>query len=270
MQTLSEIRTLLDERGLRPRRRLGQNFLHDQNHIRGLVTAAAVAPGDLVLEVGPGTGALTEALLERGAEVVCCEIDRGLAGLLGDRLGGRVTLVEGDCLPKGALHPGVVAGLGGRPFTLVANLPYQVASPLMVELLLGHPRCRGQFVTIQREVADRLLAEPRTKAWGPLTIIVGALATVRRIAVLPPTCFWPAPQVDSAMVAVVPREPRPDLDARRLARFVTGMFSKRRKQLGTIFGRATDWPAGIEPAWRPEALTVEQVVALWRVVDPGG
>jgi len=104
MQTLSEIRALLAERGLRPRHRLGQNFLHDKNQITRLVDAADVGSGDLVLEVGPGTGALTEALLERGAEIVACEIDRDLAGILRDRLGDRISLVEGDCLAVGRVE----------------------------------------------------------------------------------------------------------------------------------------------------------------------
>ncbi len=117
MQTLSEIRALLAERGLRPRRALGQHFLHDKNQIEKLVANARIEPGEVVLEVGPGTGTLTEALLERGGDVVACEIDRGLASIIADRFGPRVRLIEGDCLGRGrSLSPAVSAALSGRAF----------------------------------------------------------------------------------------------------------------------------------------------------------
>lgn len=265
MQTLSEIRAMLDERGLHPRKRFGQNFLHDHNQLRRLLDAADVQAGDRVLEVGPGTGALTEALVERGASVIAVEVDRDLAGIIEQRLGGRITLLICDALDKGRqLARPVRDALGEKPFTLVANLPYQIASPLIAALLIEHPNCRGQYVTIQREVADRLLAEPGTKAYGPLTIIIAALADVRRIATLPPGCFWPEPKVTSAMIAVLPRDQPLADDPAGFARFVATVFSRRRKQLGTILGRDRDWPAGVTPDLRPEKLTVEQLVALWR------
>jgi 16S rRNA (adenine1518-N6/adenine1519-N6)-dimethyltransferase len=281
MQTISEIRSLLAERGLRPRHRLGQNFLHDQNQLRKLIAAAQIAPGDLVLEVGSGTGTLTEALLEAGAEVIACEIDENLADIVADRLGDRITLIRGDCLARGrALAPTIVDAIGSRPFRLVANLPYQVASPLMTTLLLNHPNCAGQFVTIQKEVADRLLASPGGKDYGPLGIIIGALAEVKRIGAVPPTCFWPQPKVTSAMISLLPSPPgrgvrgegppeegMPDSpDARRaFARFITDLFSKRRKQLGTIFGRGRTWPAGVTADMRAEMLTIAQLIDLWRI-----
>ncbi|MCI0675983.1 MAG: hypothetical protein L0Y42_09450, partial [Phycisphaerales bacterium] len=180
------------------------------------------------------------------------------------------------------LNPAVTSAIADRPFKLVANLPYQIASPLITTLLIDHPDCTGQFVTIQREVADRLTANAGTKEYGPLTIIVQALANVSRIAVLSPTCFWPAPEVTSAMVALLPspsgrgfrgvggegpdsapwRSPRARRD---FAQFVTNLFGKRRKQLGTIFGRGqSDWPPGITPSLRPDALTVDQLVMLWQ------
>lgn len=285
MQTLTEIRGLLAARGLRPRHRFGQNFLHDQNQLRKLIEAAGVRPGDVVLEVGPGTGTLTEALLDAGAEVIACEIDRDLAALLRDRLGERITLIEGDCLEsQRVLNAAIVKALAGREFKLIANLPYNVASPLMTTLLIEHEECNGQFVTIQREVADRLLAKPGTKEYGPLGIIVQALATVERIAVLKPSCFWPEPEVTSAMVAVFPsptsgggRGARGEgvlfnRDARRaFARFVTNLFSSRRKQLGRIFGRERDWESlrdrDITPDLRPDALSVDQLIALQHFIS---
>jgi SAM-dependent methyltransferase len=163
-QTLAEIKDLLASRGLSPLKRFGQNFLIDQNLVRKLVDEAGVTPGELVLEVGPGTGTLTEELLGRGCEVIACELDRGLAALLRDRLGARerFALVEGDCLGgKRHVSPAVVGAIGGRPFVLVANLPYGAATPLMLALLTEHPGCRGMFVTIQREVGERLGAGAR-------------------------------------------------------------------------------------------------------------
>lgn len=275
MQTLSEIRAMLAARGLRPRRRFGQNFLHDKNQLAKLVNAAKAGPGDVVLEIGPGTGTLTETLLEAGAEVVACEIDRDLVALVRERFSaaietGRLRLIEGDCLDgKHALNPAILEALDGRVFVLAANLPYQVASPLMLNLALDHGvegggvrGCRGQFVTIQKEVADRLLAEPGSKEYGPLGIILRATSQVERLATLTPGCFWPAPQVMSAMIAITPRaEPLTD-DPRAFALFIHRLFGRRRKQIGAIMREMRFWPAGIEPDARPEQLSIERLIAL--------
>jgi 16S rRNA (adenine1518-N6/adenine1519-N6)-dimethyltransferase len=150
----------------------------------------------------------------------------------------------------------------------------------MCALLLDHPNCAGQFVTIQKEVAERLTAKPSTKDYGPLSIIVQAFADVERIGTISPSCFWPQPEVTSAMVAVRPRKSHegqgggdellPIEFRRGFARFVTELFSKRRKQLGTIFGRdIVDWPAGVTADLRSEALTVPQMIELWRLRGEG-
>ena len=263
MQSLSEIRALLAERGLRPKKNLGQNFLIDKNQLGKLVAAADVRAGDLVLEVGPGTGTLTETLVDVGAEVVACELDRDMAGIVADRLGERVRLIEGDCLERGRrLNSAVVEALGDRPFKLVANLPYQAASPLMCALLLEDTACTGQYVTIQKEVADRIAAPPGGKAYGPLTVIVQAFADVQRIAVVKPASFWPPPQVDSAMVSIVPKTDPPDVDRAAFARFVTELFSKRRKQLGSILPDMT-WPDDIDPKRRPETLSIVELLRVF-------
>ena len=272
MQSIADIRELLRQYGLRPRKRFGQNFLHDQNQVRKLLDAASVQPGDIVLELGPGTGVLTEALLESGAEVIACEIDRDLAQLIDDRLGNRLTLVRGDAIGKGrSLSADIVGAIAGRPFKLVANLPYQIASPLMAELVLNHQNCLGQFVTIQKEVADRLAAQPGTSDYGPLGIIVQAVADVQRIGVVPASCFWPQPQVTSAMVSIRPIEASlPIGDRPAFARFVTELFSKRRKQLGSIFGRNVQLPKGIDPDVRPETLTIPQIKQLSDAIHATG
>ncbi len=263
MQTLTEIKHMLEERGLSPRKAFGQNFLIDQNLIARLVDASGVGEGDVVLEVGPGTGTLTEALLERGCQVVACELDRGLADLLRERLGGRITLIEGDCLDgKRALNPGVIAALGGRPFRLVANLPYAAASPLMLTLASHHAPCVSMHVTIQKEVAQRLRAAPGSKDFGGLSVIIQALCEVRRIAELPPHCFWPRPKVTSEMVSITRRSTPLTDDPDALSETCHALFSKRRKQIGSVLGRDLAWPEGIEPSMRAEQLSVEQFVAL--------
>jgi 16S rRNA (adenine1518-N6/adenine1519-N6)-dimethyltransferase len=268
MQTLSDIRRILESRGLAPRKSLGQNFLIDHNLIRKLVDAAAVGPGDSVLEVGPGTGALTEELLERGCRVVAAELDRGLSEHLREHFaarGSQFTLVEGDCLAdKRTLAPEVLTALGAGPFKLVSNLPYGAATPVMSILLTDHPRCAGLFVTIQREVADRLLAGPGSKDYGTLGILAQVAAEVQLIARLPPECFWPRPEVTSAMVSLV-RRPVPLVEGvRGFADFCQRLFEKRRKQLGAVLGRDRVWPEGIGPTDRAESLTIGQLIALYR------
>ena len=281
MHTLTELRQMLDDRGLAPRKSLGQNFLIDHNLLTRLVEASGANAGDVVLEVGPGAGALTEALLRRGCVVVAVELDRGLADLAEERFaaefGPAFTLIRGDCLDgKHALHPAALAALAercaGRPFTLVANLPYQAATPLMLTLLERHtgpaadpPRCRGQFVTIQKEVADRLLAGPGEEAYGGLSVIAAALADVRRIATLPPECFWPRPTVTSAMVAITPRQPPLTADPTNLSALCRRLFGQRRKQIGAVLGRAgppSGWPEGVTPEHRAESLPLDRLIAL--------
>lgn len=266
MQTIADIRRLLEERGLRPKHRLGQNFLHDQNQLRKLLDAADVSPDDLILEVGPGTGTLTEALVERGAEVIACEIDPDMASIVESRLGGRITLIRADVLAgKHELNTDVLDAVADRRFKLVANLPYGVASPLMINLLVAVPHCTGQFVTIQKEVAERITADPGTKAYGPLTVVIRALADVEHIATLSPRCFWPPPQVTSAMIAIRPRPGHGIDDPRGFARFVSGLFSRRRKQLGSVLGRDAPLPEGVSHDQRPESLTASQFREFWRL-----
>jgi 16S rRNA (adenine1518-N6/adenine1519-N6)-dimethyltransferase len=285
-QTLTDIKQLLAAHGLRPKHRLGQNFLHDGNHMARIMDAAEVGDGDVVLEVGPGTGALTERLIEAGAAVVAVEIDPDLEPILRQRLdaaGDQFTLIFGDILAgKHRLNPAVLEALEARAtapqiptptpnppsptptFKLIANLPYQVASPLLANLVADHPAMTDAVVMIQKEVADRLTAAPGSKAYGPLGILLQALCDIRVVGVLPPSCFWPPPKVASAVVHLQRRaEPGTD-DPAALSRTLQKVFRQRRKQLGSILGRDTPLPTGVESTARPESLTVEQLIALSR------
>lgn len=286
MQTLTHIQSLLSARGIAPRHALGQNFLHDHNQIRKLVARAGIAPGDTVLEIGPGTGALTVALIAAGARVIAAELDRDMCEIVtaeaaracaAERPAGSpppaeaFALVPGDCLAgKRLLAPQLAAALGDHPFALVANLPYHAATPLMLNLLCDWPTCRGQFVTIQRDVADRLAAAPASGQYGAISVVTALLGTVEMVSVLPPGCFWPAPKVTSAMVAIEPRRPRPGIDTVRLSAFLHRVFSMRRKQLGRILGDGVDWPEGVERRMRPEQLSPAQLLSLCLRVPASG
>jgi len=268
VQTLAQIKAMLEERGLRPRHALGQNFLIDKNLLAKLLSAAALRPGELVLEVGPGTGTLTESMLERGCNVVACELDDSLAAMLTERMpslgfGERFRLVQGDCLDRGRmLNKTAAAAIGDAPFKLVANLPYGAATPLMINLLIDFPRCSLQAVTIQREVAQRLAARPGSKDYGLLSVVAQSLAMVEMVATLPPECFWPRPDVTSAMVVLHRRADPLTRDGAGLAALCQRVFSKRRKQLGAILGREHPLPPGVSGTQRPEELTPEQFVQL--------
>ncbi|MFK7789452.1 MAG: 16S rRNA (adenine(1518)-N(6)/adenine(1519)-N(6))-dimethyltransferase RsmA [Phycisphaeraceae bacterium] len=267
-QTLTEIKQLLADHGLRPKKKFGQNFLHDGNHMAKIMDAARLTPGDVVLEVGPGTGALTERLVEAGAEVVAVEIDRDMEPILQTRLGDKITLHVGDALDgKHAINSEVLGLLGERPFKLIANLPYNIASPLMANLAIDHLNMSAMVVMIQKEVADRLLSPPGTKAYGPLGVLMQALFEVERVGVLKPGCFYPPPSIDSAVVALHRRAVPICEDAKALGTLLHKLFSKRRKQLGSSLGRDVKLPEGAEITMRPEQLSVEQLCEMARTID---
>ena len=268
VQTLTDIRAMRAAHGMTPKHRYGQNFLTDQNLLRKLVDASGISPTSVVLEIGPGTGTMSEEILLRGAELIAIELDRDMSALLREHFARepRFTLIEGDCLDgKRALNADALKKLNGRAFTLVANLPYQAASPVMANCA-AMPQCLGQFVTIQREVGDRLRARAGSGEYGPLTIVVQAFAEVEQLDLLAPGCFWPPPEVTSAMLEIRPRATasiaHAEVDA--FGAFIHTLFSKRRKQLGAILGRNRAWPDGIDPIARPETLAITDLVRLWR------
>ena len=268
--TAADVRALAGELALRPTKTLGQNFVIDPNTVRRLVRTAGVDGDDVVVEVGPGLGSLTLGLLELASRVVAVEIDPLLAGRLprtvADRLPARADRLEVvlqdaltlDCVP------------GPPPTAFVANLPYNVAVPVLLRLLEHLPSLRTGLVMVQAEVADRLVAAPGSRTYGIPSVKAAWYADVRRAGSIGRTVFWPAPHVDSGLVAFSRRDPPP---GDRLATFavVDAAFAQRRK---TLRAALAGWAgsaaaaesrlraAGIDPGARGEVLGVEDFARL--------
>lgn len=277
-QSKKEIAAILSGAGVRPRRRLGQNFMVDRNMVRAVVEAGEVRAGDAVIEVGCGTGTLTEELLARGAQVLAVEIDPALCAILRERLGNRtgVHIVEGDALSRRQeLHPEIsrfisAAHARKQPAKLVANLPYCIASPLIIDLLIEGTDLL--VFTVQKEVAERLTAAPGGADYGLLSVLAQLLAEVRVLRTIPPQVFWPAPQVDSALVRMV-RNTRPAEVVRAAAEFLRQIFSSRRKTLRRAMvsaGYDADRvlaAAGLDGTVRAEGLAPETLLRLCRTAS---
>jgi 16S rRNA (adenine1518-N6/adenine1519-N6)-dimethyltransferase len=280
-QTLSEIRATLDAAGLRPRRRFGQNFMIDGNLMNKVVEAAEVTSDRAVLEVGCGTGSLTELLLERAGWVIGVEIDRGLAGCLEQRLANRPnwTLIHADVLAcKSRIAPVVLSALreqaaAGRPLQLVANLPYSIACPLLVDLLLCGVPMQRYCVVVQKEVAERIMAVPGSREYGPISVVLQSCADIRRIAHIPPQAFWPAPQVASQAIRLDlhrrPFEPAGPLGG--FVELVRAGFAHRRKtlhyNLRPRYAERLDGAIaelGLDVRIRAEAVSVGDWIRLFR------
>jgi 16S rRNA (adenine1518-N6/adenine1519-N6)-dimethyltransferase len=300
-QSKHQIRELLETIGAEPRRRFGQNFMIDQNLVRLVADAGMIRATDVVIEVGPGTGTLTEELLARAGRVIAVEIDRDLAALLRERFksDSKFQLIEGDALAgKHGLNEALCRMLSdchserdreesraeetppcseipreyarddrisGSRVKLVANLPYNIASPLVIELLLAGVELLA--FTVQKEVADRLRATKDDDAYGPLSVMAQLLSHVEVLRTLPPQAFWPAPKVDSALVRMM-RDDRLGLPAADFSAFVHRIFGFRRKTLRKALSQAGHdpqllEPLGIDPQLRPENLTPDQFLGLF-------
>jgi 16S rRNA (adenine1518-N6/adenine1519-N6)-dimethyltransferase len=265
----SGIRALLAEHGVDPSRALGQNFVADANTVRRIVRLAGVGPGDRVVEVGAGVGSLTLALLEAGAAVTAVEVDRHLAPILRsvvEPAGARV--VEGD-----AMELDWMALLGpaepDRPWALVANLPYNIATPLVLDLLAGVTAIERLLVMVQLEVGERLAASPGRKAYGIPSVKVAWWADAKVVGKVPPTVFVPQPRVESALVDIRRHRPPAD-DARRAAVFalVEAGFNQRRKMLRRSLANRVG-PGDFERAGsRPEARAEELTLDGWLRLTP--
>ncbi|MFG3617304.1 16S rRNA (adenine(1518)-N(6)/adenine(1519)-N(6))-dimethyltransferase RsmA [Nocardia sp. NPDC047654] len=272
----AEVRVLAERLGVRPTKQLGQNFVHDANTVRRIVAAAGVGRGDVVLEVGPGLGSLTLALLDVVDSVVAVEIDPVLARHLpltvADRapdLAARLSVVEADALRVTA------ADLPAAPTALVANLPYNVAVPVLLHLLAELPGIAVALVMVQAEVADRLAADPGSRTYGVPSVKAGFFGTVRRAGAVGTQVFWPVPRVESGLVRIdrYAQSPWP-MDAehrRRVFAVVDAAFAQRRKTLRAALAGWAGSPAeaerrllaaGIAPTARGETLDTAAFVRL--------
>jgi 16S rRNA (adenine1518-N6/adenine1519-N6)-dimethyltransferase len=266
---LSEMRRVLEEGGIRLTKSLGQNFLHDANQLRRIVESAELAPGDRVLEIGPGLGPLTEVLLEKAGEVLAIEKDRRLAAFLRQRFSSarNLTLVEDDALDYLRRAP-----RDWSEWKLVSNLPYAVASALLVQLAQAQQPPRRLTATLQLEVAKRLVAHAEQKDYGVLTLLCQLSYEPQGWFKIPAGCFFPQPEVDSACVSLqrraaplLGRELRPAFE-----KLVKRAFSQRRKIMFKLL--KADWPEerleaaserlALPPRARAETIRLEQFVAL--------
>lgn len=249
----STVRRLAERIGLRPTKQRGQNFVTDPNTVRRIVDKSRIGADDVVIEVGPGLGSLTLGLLETGARVVAIEIDEALAGLLPETVAelqpgaaDRLAVIAADALTVGELP-------GPAPTAVVANLPYNVSVPVLLHLLATFDTWRTGLVMVQLEVADRLVAQPGSRTYGVPSAKLAWYADATRVGTVPPTVFWPAPNVDSGLVRLVRHEP-PETTAPRHLVFavIDAAFAQRRKMLRSalagLFGSSQAAVAAIEAA----------------------
>ena len=282
VQTKREIAELLASIGIRPRKRFGQHFLIDGNLMRNLAAMAQLSPQDLAIEVGGGTGGLTDLLVEQAGQVVCVEVDRDLQDLLADRFRGRTnfTLIAEDGLAgKHRLAPdladAIVGYAGNGQVKLVANLPYQVATPLVMNLLVDYPQVRRLCFSVQAEVGERMVARAGSKAYGPLSVVGQCLADVEIVADLPASVFWPRPAVKSVMIRMQvhdgPFEDRSVVQG--FAGFVRGVFDHRRKTLRKALGYVVEDAlrdavcSRFDGMRRPESFEIGEWVRMWSCVS---
>ena len=266
MHTRRTIDELLDEHGLAPRRDLGQNFVADANTVRRIARLAEVGAGDHVVEIGAGLGSLTLALAETGATVVAVEVDHGVAPVLRRIVEplANVTVVEGDAMRLD--WPTVLAP--GERWVLVANLPYNVATPLVCDLLDGVPRIERMLVMVQREAAERFCASPRTPQYGAVSVKVAHWATARIVGSVPASVFVPRPNVESSLVDIRRREVAvapPELRERMFSLVRTAFLQRRkmlRRSLAGVIGDDAFAAAGIDPQRRPEELDATEWTRL--------
>jgi 16S rRNA (adenine1518-N6/adenine1519-N6)-dimethyltransferase len=269
----ADVRRLATELGIRPTKTLGQNFVHDPNTVRRIVATADLTPDDVAVEVGPGLGSLTLALLPAAGHVYAIEIDPTLAGALATTVATRAPDVADrlTVLQRDAMKIGVAEFGAGAPTALVANLPYNVAVPVVLHLLAELPGLRHGLVMVQREVADRLAAAPGSKTYGIPSVKLAWYANARQAGRVPPSVFWPVPNVDSGLVAFGRHEPPADADRVATFEVVDAAFAQRRK---TLRSALAGWAggasvaadilvaAGVDPVSRGETLTVDEFAAI--------
>lgn len=243
----------------RPRKRFGQNFLQSQPIISAIMHALHLQRGDAVIEIGPGLGALTKPLLQSLDKLTAIEIDRDLHAYLTalPQATERLTLISGDALS-------VDYHSFGKHLRLIGNLPYNISTPLLLHLLHFRECIDDMHFMLQKEVVSRLVASPGTKAFGRLSVMVQYHCEVEDLLEVPPSAFYPAPKVDSAIVRLIPFKdsPYPEVTWAQLEQLVASAFSMRRKTLANnlkpLLSAEQILSVGIDPGLRPEQLTVAQ------------
>jgi 16S rRNA (adenine1518-N6/adenine1519-N6)-dimethyltransferase len=269
---LSEIRATLPEIRVSPVKTLGQNFLHDQNLARWIVNQAEIIPDDYVVEIGPGLGALTKLALERAAYVLAIEKDTRLANFLRERLSHpRLEVMNIDALK---FDPRVLFSY--RRVKLLGNLPYNISSALLLKFLEYPSPISLWLCMLQKEMAARLSALPSTHDYGSLTLRVQLRYRVQYLRTIPATVFFPKPEVDSALVRILPRDPLelPARDDELLTKLIRSGFSQRRKQLRKLLGmRVINWDhaastLGVDPKARAENLSLRQWIGVANYIAP--
>ena len=268
------LRALAERHGIRPKRSLGQHFLLDPNLARAIAGDTGAGPGERVVEIGAGLGSLTRALAETGADVLAIELDRALIPALEESVDG---LDAVRVLPADAMGFGWLEALGDEEWILSGNLPYNVATPLVLETLARAPRIRRLVVMVQREVGERLAAGPGEEGYGAPSVRVAYRARAAILRRVPPAVFWPRPKVESVVVAFDRRERPPvAVEEARLWPVVDAGFAERRKtmrnalrRLGLDVGEADRSlaEAGIDPAARAETLSLEDFARLAEVAS---
>jgi 16S rRNA (adenine1518-N6/adenine1519-N6)-dimethyltransferase len=274
----AEVRRLCAELGIVPSKRRGQNFVHDANTVRRVVAAAGVQPDDVVLEVGPGLGSLTLPLLDAARQVVAVEVDARLAQALPgtvERLAGadaaaRLVVLAADALRL--VGDDLVTAGAARPTCLVANLPYNVAVPVLLHMLAELPSVHSALVMVQAEVADRLTAGPGSRTYGSPSVKVAWYGRAEPAGSVPRTVFWPVPNVDSSLVRVTRTDPpATDVPREQVFAVIDAAFAQRRKSLRAALSRWAGSPsaaeqalraAGVDPSTRGERLAVDDFARI--------
>jgi len=278
MLTQTQVKQILSENNIHPKKRLGQNFLIDRNIKDKIIKIADVKPSDVILEIGPGLGALTEDLAKKAKRVVAVEKDRALTGILKDLLGGykNVTVEQGDFLKMGSKNGDTLLLKQGVPiFKVIGNLPYYITTPILSRLIENRKHINSILVTIQKEVAQRIVAGPGSKDYGSLSLYLQYYTEPTIEMTISKSCFYPQPEVSSCLVKMLVRE-KPPVSVKNeelLFKIIRAAFNQRRKTLANTLKpickdiKSILESAGINPACRGETLTLEKFAQIANKID---
>lgn len=270
---VQQAKIALARHGWAARKKLGQNFMVDEETLASIADALAAGPEDTVLEIGPGLGFLTRHLVDRAGRLITVEIDEGYCRFLRDQFGSRLEVIPGDVLKTR------LADVATGPVKVIGNIPYNITSPLLEWLIAQRKQVPVAVITMQKEVAERLTADPGKKTWGALSVFVRLYCDVRILKIVHRGAFYPPPDVDSAVVLLTMLgAPRVDVaDEAFFFTLVRRAFQKRRKTLPNALQSEPQWPkkavekalgeAAIDPGRRAETLTLKEWARLTQLLD---